>query len=515
MASRNASRTVMFTVSVPSGTSGCTGSAIAGSGAWAGGGSGARAACGSSFCACAGGADSAAFCGRAGCRAPLMAEASSPSDRISAIGVLTATSAVPAGTKILPSVPSSTASTSIVALSVSISAITSPALTFSPSFFTHLARLPFSIVGESAGIRTSIGTLYLRSAQHVGRQLGSVGLRIVGREFRRFVDEVAHFGVDFFQLVLALDFLGEDARAHLLDRIVLGAHFLHFVARAVLRRVRHRMAAVAVGHHLEDVGTLAAAREGHRAVARGLDRAHVHAVDLLAGNVEGGAALGKIRLRGRTLDRGAHGVFVVLDHVDDGQLPKLRHVEALVDLALIGGAVAEISAAHAPVLSVAVGEGDAGSDRALRADDAVAAVEVLLDREHVHRAALALGIAAAAAGELGHHALRVHAAGEHVAVVAVAGDDLIPLLDRHLHADHDRFLADVEMAKAADQPHAVKLARLFLETADPEHLLIGVELVIARPGGGRVGAARFRLVCGFGGNGHGVLGAILASLGLA
>jgi hypothetical protein len=71
-----------------------------------------------------------------------------------AIGVFTATSCAPSGTRILPSVPSSTASTSMVALSVSISAMTSPAFTASPSFFIHLARLPFSIVGDSAGIRT-------------------------------------------------------------------------------------------------------------------------------------------------------------------------------------------------------------------------------------------------------------------------------------------------------------------------------------------------------------------------
>src|SRR5579872_4235095 len=71
--------------------------------------------------------------------------------------LLTATSAVPSGTTILASTPSSTASYSIVALSVSISAITSPVLTGSPSFLSHLARLPFSIVGDSAGMRMLIG----------------------------------------------------------------------------------------------------------------------------------------------------------------------------------------------------------------------------------------------------------------------------------------------------------------------------------------------------------------------
>src|SRR5690242_17982368 len=70
---------------------------------------------------------------------------------------LTGTSLVPSGTTILASVPSSIASYSIVALSVSISAITSPVLTGSPSFLSHFARLPFSIVGDSAGIRILTG----------------------------------------------------------------------------------------------------------------------------------------------------------------------------------------------------------------------------------------------------------------------------------------------------------------------------------------------------------------------
>ena len=52
--------------------------------------------------------------------------------------------------------PSSTASNSIVALSVSISAIISPADTLSPSFTSHLASLPSSIVGDNAGIKISV-----------------------------------------------------------------------------------------------------------------------------------------------------------------------------------------------------------------------------------------------------------------------------------------------------------------------------------------------------------------------
>src|SRR5688572_2869953 len=141
-----------------------------------------------------------------------MAVASSPSPRMTAMGVLTATSSVPSATRILPMVPSSTASTSMVALSVSISAMTSPDFTASPSFFSHLARLPFSIVGERAGIRTSIGMDALYSAtatcrtelaQHIGVKLGRIWLGIVGREFRGLVDNAAHLGIDLLQLVLA------------------------------------------------------------------------------------------------------------------------------------------------------------------------------------------------------------------------------------------------------------------------------------------------------------------------
>jgi hypothetical protein len=183
-----------------------------------------------------------------------------------------------------------------------------------------------------------------------------------------------------------------------------------------------------------------------------VDGADIHAVHLLAGNAEGHAALGEIRLRRGAVHGGAHGVAVVLDHVHDGQLPELRHVEALVDLALVRGAVAEVGQADVAVVLVLVREADAGPERHLRAHDAVAAVEVLLLREHVHGAALAFRQAAAASGELRHHALRIHAAGEHVTVVAVSGDVLIALDGGHLHADHHGFLPDVEVAEAADQP---------------------------------------------------------------
>jgi hypothetical protein len=57
-----------------------------------------------------------------------------------------------------------------------------------------------------------------------------------------------------------------------------------------------------------------------------------------------------------------------------------------------------------------------------------------------------------------------------VAVVAVGGDHLVALLERHLHADDDGFLPDIEVAEPADEAHAVKLAGLLLEAADQQHV---------------------------------------------
>src|SRR5690242_18623854 len=79
---------------------------------------------------------------------------SSPSKM--AMGWFTGTWSVPSATRSWPIRPSSTASTSMVALSVSISAMMSPDLTSSPSFTCHLASLPVSMVGESCGMRISV-----------------------------------------------------------------------------------------------------------------------------------------------------------------------------------------------------------------------------------------------------------------------------------------------------------------------------------------------------------------------
>src|SRR5215472_3545029 len=349
------------------------------------------------------------------------ASASSPFPAITAIGVLTATCSVPSGITILASTPSSIASTSIVALSVSISASTSPALPGSPSLFSQRAILPSVIVGDSAGIRTSVamaGPGCSGFGQHVGPQLGRIGLGAVLRELRRFGDDVPDLGLEFCQLALA-GAAFEQPMPDLFDRIVLGAHPGHLLAGAVFSRVRHRMPAIAVGHHLEDDRPLTRPRVLGGGEPRFMNRQHIHAVNLLAGDAVGHAAVKQVSPHRGAIDRRPHPVAVVLDDVNHRQLPQCRHVETFVNLALVDCAVAEIGDRDLAVAAIMMSEREPGSDWDLGADDAMAAKEILFPAEHVHRTALTARVAAPAPGQLSHDALRVHAARQHVAMVAI------------------------------------------------------------------------------------------------
>src|ERR687890_533432 len=80
------------------------------------------------------------------------------------------------------SVPSSSASSSIVTLSVSISAMGSPSETSSPSFLSHLRRVPSSIASPILGIMTS-GTLLLLLVQNPTGRVGNLLLAREGHQF--------------------------------------------------------------------------------------------------------------------------------------------------------------------------------------------------------------------------------------------------------------------------------------------------------------------------------------------
>src|SRR5690606_14132124 len=150
--------------------------------------------------------------------------------------------------------------------------------------------------------------------------------------------------------------------------------------------------------------SLAGTRPLNSQIGSSLHRTDVHAVYLDARNIERKTALREISFSGGARNRCAHGIAVVLDDVDYRQLPQRCHVEAFVDLPLIGSPVAEIGQRYIVVVAVAIRKRQTGAERNLCTNDAVTAVKMLLFGEHVHGAALALGKAAAAPGQFGHDA---------------------------------------------------------------------------------------------------------------
>ena len=133
-----------------------------------------------------------------------------------------------------------------------------------------------------------------------------------------------------------------------------------------------------------------------------------------------------------------------------------------------------------------MGKRKAAANRHLCADDAVTAEEILLAAEHVHRAALAARIATLAAGQFRHHPVGIHAASQHMAVVAIGGHDRVALFADRMQADNYSFLTDIEMAETADLAHAIELAGLFLKPPDQQHIAIhGDQIVLRRQVVGR------------------------------
>src|SRR5215212_1293680 len=105
---------------------------------------------------------------------------SSPSPWINAMASPTGTS-WPSPAISWASVPASSASSSMVTLSVSISAIGSPWETSSPSLLSHLRRVPSSIASPILGIMTS-GTLLLLLVQNPAGRVGNLLLAGEGHQ---------------------------------------------------------------------------------------------------------------------------------------------------------------------------------------------------------------------------------------------------------------------------------------------------------------------------------------------
>lgn len=111
-------------------------------------------------------------------------------------------------------------------------------------------------------------------------------------------------------------------------------------------------------------------------------------------------------------------------------------------------------------------------DSDMAPDNAVAAHEVKLPREKVHRTAESLAATTGLAEEFRHHGAGAHAAGERMPVLAVGADHIVLFFEVFDRTDGDWFLTNIKMAEPADFSYGVCLGAGLLKPADEEHFFI-------------------------------------------
>ncbi len=236
-----------------------------------------------------------------------------------------------------------------------------------------------------------------------------------------------------------------------LDRIAL-LPFLELALRPVLRRVGARVAAVPVGHALDQRRAVAGARLGVGVARRAIDHVGVVAVDDDARQAVGRRAVGGRMLDRRdAADRRVFHVEIVLADEDHRQLPHRGEVQRLVEGADVGGAVAEEADRHVLVALVLRAPGGAAGDRQMRADDGVGAHHAVLGGRQVHRAALAAHQAVVALHQFAQHLLDRHAAGQRVGMAAIGAERQVAGLHRRREAGRHRLLPERQVAGALHQ----------------------------------------------------------------
>ena len=297
------------------------------------------------------------------------------------------------------------------------------------------------------------------------------GLRAGERVLHRGLDLSLGGVVDRVQLVLGRARV-DQLRSHSPDRVERLARG-DLVGVAVGEPgIGDGVAAIAVGHRLEDRGPPLLAGLAQQAVGRLDNGVEVVAVDPLPVHPVGLGASPELGLGRRPAHRGAHAVFVVDHEEDDRQLPQRRQVERLVPGAHVHGAVAELAehGLRAPLAHER--QRQPGRHGQLAGDDAPPPVEAALDVEQVHRPAATVRAAVGAPEQLGHGRLRGDAARQREAVAAVAGHEQVLRLERLHRPDGGRLLAGREMAVAADPGRLVLPLGLGLEHAAEHHQLV-------------------------------------------
>ena len=229
------------------------------------------------------------------------------------------------------------------------------------------------------------------------------------------------------------------------------------------------MTAQAVGEAFDDGGPAAVARPCD-GVARSLQhRQRVVAVHDLRGHAIGLAVRGHVAHHGVGRHRRELGIAVVLAHQHDRQLPQRGHVEAFVEAAGVGRAVAEIDGDDVAFLARDQRRAERERDRA--ADDAGRRHQPPAHVHDVHGAAAAAAKAGVLAGQFRHQQVGIGAAGEEMSVRTVRAVEVVALAQRRGDPDRDPFLADSDMHEARQLLPVAELDHALFERADEPHPL--------------------------------------------
>jgi len=203
-----------------------------------------------------------------------------------------------------------------------------------------------------------------------------------------------------------------------------------------------------------------------------VDRQHIVAVQRDTRQAVGGAARRDARVAGGVLEGNLGGELVVLADEQHRQPPDARHVEPLVEGAVVDGPVAEERHRHALALEQL--EAVTGPRRLqdARANDAARAHHADFRRKQVHAAAPAVRAAGLAAEQLRYQLARGNALGQRVAVAAVGAEDDVVGAEVGADAGRNRLLPDVGMTGTVDQAALVAPGQFFFALADRLHLAV-------------------------------------------
>ncbi len=252
-----------------------------------------------------------------------------------------------------------------------------------------------------------------------------------------------------------------------------------------------RVAKPAVGFGFDQSWTFAPARAPNGALNRAAHGKHVHAIHHFARNAVGAGAIGDVRQLAHLGPGNRHGIQVVLGDEDHGQVPQARHIQGLMEIAGVGGPVAE-EAQHDAIRALQLlRQCGTHCDRDVPAHNAGRAQVAMDHVSDVHRAALALAVATRAAQHFGHHLVVVFlfafrrlgglvAVGVRVSVAAVRAGDQIVVTKRGDRSDGDGLLSRVKVGCTFQYGLAQQLGDVVLKGPNFHHLAQIREQLVTR-----------------------------------